>query len=206
LRDGILDLMVRWEGFMTRYSAIVRLVRLALLGCLMATWCGAAANAASRSTKTSVPFVIDSRGSELGVFYPAFGSGGGQVLRSVNGTVVSVFVSPSGFPDSHDVSGGDPSFFYTSSDCTGTKYVVPNLTSFYQPTSTFKGTVYFPQGPAQALTVRSIQFLIDPKAVCEAFGSPSQEFLSSTGTFDLSGLGFVPPLRLILPQTTPGGD
>jgi hypothetical protein len=124
-----------------------------------------------------------------------------QVLIIIKGVSWVLDVTPNGFPNqSIDVA------YYTTSDCSGTPYLVgcpePNsLLTFRGQCGTVFNDVLYYGGAQQQVTALSFGNLPDPTGPATNCQGPIANPSPKSGvplnqTFDLSTLGFTPPFHV----------
>ena len=144
------------------------------------------------SNTTSSGFVVkDSLNQVLGK------SDGWGVIRTVGTDQLYFHVSPAGF------NRTGYTFYYTSTDCTGTGYIYswrdsnPTWGNFAEGVFSADGQLgYFAAFPAEDINVRSTLWVRDD--IVQGCSS-GYDYIGRYGVatpIDLSALGFVPPFRL----------
>lgn len=143
--------------------------------------------------------VKDSQGQVVGKLLGPCNGCGLEVVRQIGNTLVGFALIPSGLNLGRGVS-----FYYTTNNCTGTRYIpsfIATQSGFFESFQSTDGlTLYFSTLPAQSLSIQSIESFgqgADPSGV----GACDNSFLSfesqfgTTSTISAASLG-TPPFRL----------
>jgi hypothetical protein len=108
------------------------------------------------------------------------------VARTIDGRPMRLQITDEGVVDTTC-----PQFCYATADCTGTPYREAS-DAFFPSVSVCGGTAYYPTGPAQP----------QPLVACQITGGPctpqplGDQRWTEVATFDVAGLGLVPPFHL----------
>jgi hypothetical protein len=149
------------------------------------------ANLAWQDTSVGGVQVVDSLGQEVG---PLARSLGPLALRQIGPIVFQLGVDSNGF------NLNSISFYYTSQNCSGLRYLQQDQTTTLWRTTYIRGTrAFYPSDPLEQINVMSRED-IPPNADPNLPGQCKSDVRiisgGSVAIFDLSTLGLVPPFRL----------
>jgi hypothetical protein len=135
--------------------------------------------------------VVDNAGNLVGPAQTA-----SQVLRQIGQFTFVLYVGPSGFHNS-----GSFSFYHTTTDCTGPRYLQDDGTLFFRRSSNTSTQVFFPADPVQQITMNSEETIVppaDPNLPVPCFGpvTPVKGVFGLATSLDLSTLNLTPPFHL----------
>jgi hypothetical protein len=144
----------------------------------------------SAVNNTSGPLrFVDSLGNEVGIVNNVVQVGSGIIaLRYIESenTFIYFYLTPAGVQDNYAAS-----FYYESTDCTGTAYLfVKNPNEFAQPSIRIGDNFYYPTGNNQSRHILSEKFTSQP---CEPRDFTTE--FCQTAIIPVSNLG-TPPFKL----------
>jgi hypothetical protein len=137
----------------------------------------------SQTTAHAGPLrIIDSTGKEVGLY------DGGATYIPLSNSDEWVYLYPT-------KQGFVPEFFFyfTTTDCTGTRYLYKENYYFTQRAFVYGGALYYPDGPAQIRQIRSQSYLNGNNIQCDQH--PVDVSVSPAASFSISDL-WTPPFRL----------
>jgi hypothetical protein len=145
-------------------------------------------------TAPTPPVLTDGNGATVGtVLAGTPASGPVYVVRDIAGVGVAI-----GVPDQFTIEGtaalvgGNQSFYYTSTTCSGTAYMVSGG-SFYPASLSVGGILYYEASPPTPRDINSYRLAANPSSPCNV-NAYSQLPTYVPATFDLTQ--FVPPFHV----------